>query len=106
MDFTPFPVATAHVATDRPGRYGKQLATHLGRKITATWNEETQTGRLIFDRDGAASGYLNMRTEENTLLLELFAHADSQDALQHIVGSHLERFGAKDDLQVEWIPTT
>lgn len=106
MDFAPFPVATARVATDRPGRYGKQLAAHLGRKITADWDEEAQTGRLIFDRDGAASGYLDMRAEDDTLLLDLFTGPDTRDTLQRIVGSHLERFGAKDGLRVNWVPAT
>ena len=28
--------STARVATDRPARYGKQLASHMSRKITTT----------------------------------------------------------------------
>ena len=48
--------STARVSTDRPSRYGKQLASHMGRKITGTWDEASQTGSLIFNRDGAATG--------------------------------------------------
>ena len=49
--------STAQVRTDRPSRYGKQLASHMGRKITTTWDEASQTGSLTFDREGAATGW-------------------------------------------------
>ena len=49
-------LSTARVSTDRPSRYGKQLAAHMGRKITSSWDETAQTGSLTFDREGAATG--------------------------------------------------
>ena len=48
--------STARVSTDRPSRYGKQLASHMGRKITTTWDEASQAGSLSFDREGAVTG--------------------------------------------------
>ena len=39
----------ARVTTDRPARYGKQLTGHMGRKITAVWDDDA-TGSLTFDR--------------------------------------------------------
>ena len=44
--------STAHVSTDRPSRYGKQLAAHMGRKITTTWDEASQTGSHLRPRGG------------------------------------------------------
>ena len=38
--------SSARVLTERPARYGKQLAGHMGRKITAVWDEESATGSV------------------------------------------------------------
>ena len=48
--------STARVTTDRPARYGKQLAGHMGRKITTAWDEDAETGSLAFDREGYRLG--------------------------------------------------
>ncbi len=42
------PSSRAAVETDRPARYGKQLAAHLGRRVESTWNEETGDGYAVF----------------------------------------------------------
>jgi hypothetical protein len=40
--------STATVATDRPGRYGKQLVSHLTRRATGEWDEQAGTGWIQF----------------------------------------------------------
>lgn len=103
VELSHFPAAsTARVPTERPSRYGKQLASHMGHKLTATWNEDARTGRLIFDRDGTASGYLDMRAEAEALILDLYATEEHRERLQDVVARHLERFGTKDELHIVW----
>src|ERR1700694_3587778 len=72
---------------------------HLGRKNTVeTVGGERQGGRLVF-----AYGTGTVRPEDNHLVLE--AAAEDPDSLAHVedvLGSHLERFGAKRELVVTW----
>ena len=90
------PTATASVATESPARYAKQLASHLGRRCEV--REECDALRILFDggdclltsRDGA---------------LDLAATADDADRLDRVtsvIGSHLERFGQRNELAVSW----
>ncbi|MFD9270584.1 DUF2218 domain-containing protein [Streptomyces goshikiensis] len=87
----------ARVATDRPQRYAKQLAAHLGRRIETTWDEETGHGRLIFP-DGIGT----MTAQPGALLLTVEGDAQHLAALEDGVARHLVRFGAKDELTVHW----
>jgi len=89
--------STARVATDRPARYGKQLAAHMGRKITADWSEESGRGSLAF-RAGTAT----LVAEEGALLLTVEGEQAELPALEDVVGRHLVRFGARDELVVQW----
>jgi hypothetical protein len=89
--------AVARVATMTPERYIKQLCSHLARKRT-TMLVSPGEGVITFDTGRcvavAAPG-----------LLVLTATADSAEALAHIqdvVGRHLERFGARSELEVRW----
>jgi hypothetical protein len=88
-------VSTASVATERPGRYAKQLVSHLSRRITAEWDEASGTGRLDF---GPAQGTLTA----GDAALELWVEGDDVARLEDIVGRHLVRFGKKDELVVQW----
>jgi uncharacterized protein len=88
--------ATATVATATPERYAKQLAAHLGRRLEV--REEEGGTRLVF-----ADGECLLRPSGNAL--ELHASASGQPALDRVVevvGSHLERFGQRNELHVEW----
>jgi caffeoyl-CoA O-methyltransferase len=98
---TPYPRgmlhARAEVATPAPDRYIRQLVSHLGHKI-ATEMQADGSG-VIAVEDGRCT--LTAGTE----LLVLEASADSAEGLAHIqdvVGRHLERFGARADLRVDW----
>ena len=86
----------AEVATDAPGRYAKQLVSHLGRKVPFTedgnsWAADIQgaTARITV-RDGV----LVLQAEAPDV--ELLAR------IEHALGSHLERFGQRNQLTVTW----
>jgi uncharacterized protein len=88
--------ATASVATDTPERYAKQLASHLGRRCEV--REEADGTRLVL---GDSDCLLRPRGRT----LELSASAVDQaglDRVTHVVGSHLERFGQRNELSVVW----
>lgn len=97
----------ARVATARPDRYAKQLASHLGRTISP---EEIPGGHRLFfatERGGdtiGGEGTVIVPSEE-AAHLELTAAADTPDMLariQDVMGRHLEKFGQKDALIVTW----
>lgn len=91
----------AIVDIERPGRWAKQLASHLGRKLTVT---ETDRGpQLSMQREEGSATCLFDTTEEARLGLHV--ESDSEEAaerLAHVVGSHLERFAEKEEVQVSW----
>jgi hypothetical protein len=87
----------ARVVTDRPHRYAKQLASHLGRRIEATWDETAGEGRLAFPM-----GTGTLTAEPGALLLAVEGDAEQLPHLENVVGRHLVRFGAKDELVVAW----
>ena len=92
----------ARVTTDRPARYGKQLAGHMGRKITAVWNDDA-TGSLTFDRDGTVTGVIELSCHDDILQLDLAADDAHLERLEQVTGIHLARFGAKEGLVVSWL---
>lgn len=92
-------VSVARVATDRAGRYGKQLAAHMGRKVPFTWDAGTDTGTVSF-ADGAVRAVL--RGEPDALVLELDAASADVATFEDVLGRHLVRFGARDALACAW----
>ncbi|MGH3510373.1 MAG: DUF2218 domain-containing protein [Nocardioidaceae bacterium] len=89
-------VARASVPTSSAERYLKQLAAHLGRRSEV--REEAGGTRIIL----AGGDCLLTATAES---LDLAATADSEEALDgvtDVVGSHLERFGQRNELAVTW----
>ncbi len=87
----------ADVRTDAPARYAKQLVSHLGRK--APFTEEAAGAWTTTVGDARA------RIVVGADVLTL--HADAPDVetlsrLEHALGSHLERFGARAGLTVAW----
>lgn len=86
----------ADVATDSPARYAKQLVSHLGRKIDFATDGGTSTAAI-----GGATGQVVVGDGVLTLL----AAGDDEQAVaavEHVLGSHLERFGARNELAVVW----
>jgi caffeoyl-CoA O-methyltransferase len=89
--------ARAEVATSTPDRFARQLVSHLGHKITAQCQSDGTAVIAVGD------GRCTLTTGTEMLILE--ATADSAQGLAHIqdvVGRHLERFGARAALQVQW----
>ena len=100
---TSFPlIATASVPTERAARYGKQLVSHMGHKITGSWDEEAANGYLLFDREGPVLGRFDVIASASDLRLELRTEPERADRLEFIVGIHLARFGARDSLAISW----
>ncbi len=88
--------ARADVLTEAPARYAKQLVAHLGRRLTWTIEGGTSTTRI-----GAATGAVVVGDGVLTLLVR----APDEEALEraeHVLGSHLERFGQRHELTVTW----
>lgn len=89
-------VATAEVATDAPARYAKQLLGHLGRRLT--WHTD---GPRSWAAMGEGTG--TVVVGERTLTLR--AEAPDEQTLSrnmHVLSSHLERFGQRNELTVAW----
>ncbi|SDP67355.1 hypothetical protein SAMN04487981_13238 [Streptomyces sp. cf386] len=91
------PSSLSHVATDAAPRYAKQLASHFGRKIPV---EDTPAGghRLTFQNTDVV-----LEPQDDHLLIRVTApDAPTLTTIQEVVGSHLERFGRRNELIVAW----
>lgn len=95
---------TALVSTDAPARWAKQLASHLGRPGRMAVVETGSGPRLTMAFDGVeASCLLDTATTPHVLALHASAgDRAALDRMTQVVGSHLERFGAKAGLTVDW----
>lgn len=89
--------STARVPTDRPARYGKQLAAHLGRRTGGGWDDATGTGWVDLGGHRAT-----LTGGDGVLDLEVTGTPDDVARLEDVVGRHLVRFGARDELVVRW----
>lgn len=92
--------SVATVATERAPRYGKQLVSHLSRKAVGAWDEATESGTLEMG-DGAA--HVTLTSSPSALLIEIRSTTEAIATYEDVVGRHLERFGERDELTVEWI---
>lgn len=91
------PGSTAFVATEAAERYARQLASHLGRRLTV---EELPGGvrHLAF-----AKGTATLTPEPERLVMRAEAEdAESLAVVEDVVGRHLERFGRRAELIVTW----
>ena len=95
-------ISVATVPTERAARYGKQLVSHMGHKITGSWGEEAGSGYLLFDREGPVLGRFDVIASASDLRLELRTTPERADRLEHVAGIHLARFGARDSLAISW----
>lgn len=89
--------SVARVPTAQPGRYIKQLVSHLAHRLATELLPDGQ-GLIRLD-----VGDCRLTPAPDALVLT--ATADDVDGLhrvQDVVGRHLERFGARDGLQVTW----
>ena len=96
---SPAVASTAIVTTTRPERYLKQLASHLGQRISVVQEGPRTVWTFPF---GECAGTATPET------LELRAEATTPDDLariEDVIGRHRERFGARDTLIVHWSRT-
>lgn len=100
---SPTAVSTARVKTDRPARYGRQLTSHMGRKISAAWDEASSTGSLDMNRGGTSTGVCDLSCQPGALVLRLSSDEEHLAHLEEVIGIHLARFGSKDALRVSWV---
>lgn len=91
--------SVAEVPTDAAARYAKQLLTHLGHKVTLEPLEgEPLGGRLVF-----AYASATVVPAPDRLVLSVTApDAESLARAQDVLKRHLERFGVRRKLVVEW----
>ena len=88
--------SVARVATDRPERYGKQLASHFGNRIEVVAGPDETVLNWGF-------GTTTLTVEEGALVMRATADdAETLQRVQEVTGRHLERFGQKDGLVVTW----
>jgi len=89
--------ASATVPTATPERYAKQLASHLGRRCEI--REEPDGIRVVL----ADTGDCLLARGDGALEMTAIAIGPEElDRVMHVVGSHLERFGQRNELQVNW----
>jgi hypothetical protein len=92
------PSAIATVVTPRPGRYIKQLVSHMGRKAGGHVGDD---GVGVFTTMSGAVVTLN----PTDAALELRVDGDDRemvDAAKESVARHLIRFATQEELAVFW----
>ncbi len=94
------PTSHAQVATDASARYAKQLASHFGHKIIV---ETTEDGYALTFQSFSA---VLVPKADHLLLTATAADAEALTNAQNVLGSHLERFGARNELSVQWGPAS
>jgi uncharacterized protein len=88
--------ARAAVPTGTPERYAKQLLSHLGRRTSWTTDGDTSTAKMA-----GGTGRVVIGDGVLTLIAEA-PDAETLTRVQHVLGSHLERFGRRHELTVTW----
>jgi hypothetical protein len=89
--------SVARIPTGQPARYIKQLVSHLSHRATT---ELLPDGQGVIRLD---VGHCVLSAAPDELVLT--ASADDAEGLarvQDVVGRHLERFGAREELRVHW----
>jgi len=87
------------MSTDRPERYARQLLKHWSARGPVTEEDGTLVQRWM---DGRV---ISMRPGDGSLDIQVSV-PDGEDAeyFSHVVAEHLERFGRRAELHVEWEP--
>jgi hypothetical protein len=86
----------AQVATAKPVPYMRQLCKHFGHHVDASFDDDS--GYIQF-----SYGRCELQAADDELLLTVSAADDAdRDRMENVIGSHLERFGKRDELSVAW----
>jgi hypothetical protein len=95
-DMTQTLTSQASVSTEKPVPYMRQLCKHFGHKVDASFDDDSGYIQFEFGRCElhAAAGVLQLAVSAG----------DDEDRrrMQQVIGSHLERFGKRDELSVSW----
>jgi hypothetical protein len=84
------------VATTKPSPYLLQLAKHFRHTLDVRYDEQSAVIPFAF-------GTAELAAEPDGLIIVAHAHTPADLArVEEVVGSHLERFGRRDELQVSW----
>jgi len=89
--------ARAAVPTSTPERYAKQLLSHLGHRTSWITDGDASTAQIA-----GGTGRVVLGDGLLTLIAEA-PEADTLARVQHVLGSHLERFGQRNELTVTWV---
>ena len=99
---------TARVATERPTTYLKQLCEHFADQ---TQRHSTQEFQVTFDEHEGfidfapvVSGTCRLDARREGVFVIEVSGSDQRalERVQRIITKHLQRFGARDGLTVEW----
>lgn len=88
--------SVAEVRTEKPVPYMRQLCKHFGHKNEASYGEDSGSIRFPF-------GSCQLEAGDGVLVLGVDGEdAESLERMEQVIGSHLERFGKRDELSVTW----
>ena len=85
------------MATDRPERYARQLASHWAKRGPVSEEDGATVLRWVTGQ------VITLRPLEGRLQVEVAVPDDGDvDAFAEVVKVHLERFGQREELAVRW----
>lgn len=100
----------ARVSIDRPSRYAKQLTSHLGEKLSTSWDPEAERGSVVlvgkgpdhedqrFAFDGSAT--CDLVAGDGVLLLHIESPASLVERFENVIGGHLVGFARRDEMKI------
>jgi hypothetical protein len=104
--------STARIATERPTLYLRQLCDHFAderqRHSAQEFEVTFDDHKGFIDFAPVAGGTCHLDARQGGVLVVVASGADraAVERIQRIVAKHLERFGQRDGLTVEWGPTS
>ncbi len=91
--------SSAKLIIDRPERYAKQLASHIGHKAQSI---EEVDGKTIISFGFGATGTISA-TSEAVLLTADADNAEALEKAQDVLGRHLLKFAKLEDQTLDWL---
>lgn len=88
--------AQAIVETSKPSPYLLQVSKHFRHKLDVRFDERDAVIAL-------AGGHVELRAGDDALTLTAYAQTPADlERVTNVIGGHLERFGRRDELAVNW----
>ena len=72
----------------------------MSRKVAGSWDEEQGRGTLTFNDPAKVA---TLAVDGDALQIHLSAPAEDLAGLEDVIGRHLVRFGARDELVCQWV---